>query len=229
MLTCSHCQAENPDEARFCRECGREIARTSAAGVQSTDPTRLATASRWHYLAGAIVIVAGAVSFGIFLFIRLMGMMPEIQVVVPGEHEIHFSDSGTYTVFYEYRSEVDGRVYATTQSLSGLLVALRSKDDFREVTLSSPSASTEYSFGGRSGVSVLKFDIDEPGTYILNADYPPGADGPDVVLAIGQLNLLRTILIALAIFFVPLIAGAFVIVRAFLQRRKATRESAATA
>jgi hypothetical protein len=158
-----------------------------------------------------------------------MGMMPEIQVVVPGEHEIHLSDSGTYTVFYEYRSEVDGRVYATAQSLSGLLVALRSKDDFTEVALSSPSGSTTYSVGGRAGVSVLKFEIDEPGTYVLSADYAPGADGPDVVLAIGKLNLLRTILIALAIVFGPLIAGAFVIVRAFLQRRKATKESAGTA
>ena len=25
MLTCSHCQTENPDDARICRECGRDI------------------------------------------------------------------------------------------------------------------------------------------------------------------------------------------------------------
>ncbi len=73
-------------------------------------------------------------------------------------------------------------------------------------------------------MSVLKFEVAEPGTYILSADYIGGASGPDVVLAIGKFNILGTILIALGIFFGTLIVGGFLIGRAFLKTRKASRQ-----
>ena len=180
--------------------------------------------SRWHYVIGSAVLIVGFAVFGVFLFTRITSLAPDIQVVVPGTHEIYPEDSGKYTVFYEYRSVVDDRIYSTGESLSGLGVTLESKRDSREVAMSTPSGTTTYEIGGRAGVSVLKFEVEEPGTYILSADYVGGASGPDIVLAIGKFNILGTILIALGIFFGTLIVGGFIIVRAFLKRRKASRQ-----
>ncbi len=180
--------------------------------------------SRWHYVIGIAVLVVGFAVFGVFLFTRITSLAPDIQVVVPGTHEIYLEDSGKYTVFYEYRSVVDNRIYSTGESLSGLSVTLKSKRDSREVAMSTPSGTTTYEIGGRAGVSVLKFEVAEPGTYILGADYVGGASGPDIVLAIGKFNILGTILIALGIFFGTLIVGGFIIGRAFLKRRTASRQ-----
>ncbi len=193
--------------------------------------------SRWHenhvigipvLIGGVAVSIVGFVIFGVFLFNRLSDLAPDIQVVVPGTHEIQLEESGKYTVFYEYRSVVDNKVYSTGESLSGMIVTLQSKKDFREVAMSRPSGSTTYEIGGRAGVSVLEFEIDEPGTYLLTADYAAANSGPDVVFAIGKSNILSTVLIALGIFFGTLIVGGgtvivgvVIIVRAFLKRRKA--------
>jgi hypothetical protein len=182
--------------------------------------------SRWHYVIGIAVLVVGFAVFGVFLFTRITSLAPDIQVVVPGTHEIYLGDSGKYTVFYEYRSVVDDRIYSTGESLSGLGVTLKSKRDSREVAMSTPSGTTTYEIGGRAGVSVLKFEVEEQGTYILSADYVGGASGPDVVLAIGKFNILGTILIALGIFFGTLSVGGFIILRTFLKRRKASRQMA---
>ena len=180
--------------------------------------------SRWHYGIGVAVWIVGFVIFAVFLATLITGILPQIQVVVPGTHEIHLEEPGKYTVFYEYRSVIDSKVYSTGESLSGMWATLKSKEDSREVVLSRPSGSSTYETGGRAGVSVLEFEIDEPGTYIFAANYSDGVSGPDVVLAIGQFKLLGTILGGLGIFFGTLIIGGFIIVRTFLKRRKAGKQ-----
>jgi len=199
--------------------------------------------SRWHenhvigipvLIVGLVVSIVGFAIFTVFLITRISDLTPDIQVVVPGTHEIQLEESGKYTVFYEYRSVVDNKVYSTGESLSGMIVTLQSKEDSQEVAMSRPSGSSTYETGGRAGVSVLEFEIEEPGTYILTADYSGGRSGPDIVLAIGKFNILSTILVALGIFFGTLIVGggtvifgAVITVRAFLKRRKAGTQIAA--
>lgn len=108
------------------------------------------------------------------------------RVIVPGTSEITLSESGDYTIFYEYRSTVDGRGFSTPDTLEGLRVALLSLDSRAPVAISSPGSDVEYSLRGRSGVSVLAFGIDHPGVYELTAFYENNTAKPEVVLAIGQ-------------------------------------------
>jgi len=176
--------------------------------------------SRGHYGIGCAVVIVGIVLFVVFLLTQISGGLPQIQVVVPGTHEIYLAKPGRYTVFYEYRSVVDNEIYATGESMSGMSAMLKSKDDSREVTLSKPSGSSTYEAGGRAGVSVLEFEIEEPGTYIFAADYRSGVSGPEVVFAIGQFKILGTVLGGLGIFFGSLFIGGGIIVRTFLKRRE---------
>src|SRR5437868_3163039 len=75
----------------------------------------------WFVVAGVIAI-AGFVAAGLYLWPRLgsidAGM---IRVVVPGHAMLDLGKAGTYTIFHEKQSVVDGRFYAS-DSVSGLRV-----------------------------------------------------------------------------------------------------------
>ncbi|MFC1926234.1 hypothetical protein ACFLWV_00590 [Chloroflexota bacterium] len=183
----------------------------------------IAAPSRWHYAIGIGIITVGFVVFMVFLFTSLIGSIPEIQVVVPGEHELNLAESGKYTIFYERQSVVDNKIYSTG-SVSGMLVKVESKDTSEDVTLYSLSMTSSYKSGGREGQSVLEFEIETPGTYILTADYDAGITGPELVLAIGLFDVSGTILQSLGIFLGSLAIGGFILIRTFVKRRKVKKQ-----
>ena len=129
----------------------------------STGPSRL------FYALGTAAIVSGAVVLGVLLFTKLPNLAPDIQVVVPGIHEIQLSEAGSYTIFYEYRSLVDGRIFASGQSLSDMSVQLRAKDGPATLGLSTPSGSATCSPRGGSINTMRPYPLQ-----------PPTAEGPQL-------------------------------------------------
>lgn len=82
--------------------------------------------------------------------------------------------------------------------------------------------------GGRAGISLLEFNIDNPGSYIINARYAGDVEKPDIVLAVGQFKLFGVIFGAIGIFFVSLIitiTGCIIILVAYLKSRKIKKEA----
>jgi len=190
------------------------------------------TGTRRKYTLGILLIVVGAIgfiAFVVFLLKQIGEQSPKIQIVVPGIHEIQIVEPGRYTIFYEYRSVVDGKVFLTGESLpSEIFIALHFKDGFQEVTLLQPSMNNTYSIGGRAGVSLLEFTVEKPGTYVISASYAKGTQAPDVVLAIGQFKIFQVVFGAIAIFFVSLIitiTGCLIILVAYLKSRKIKKEA----
>ena len=137
---------------------------------------------------------------------------------MPGEHEIVLEEGGGYTIFHEYRSEVNGKVYSSLVGIQGMSVIVRPKAGSGQVEISRPSTSTEYQIGSRVGMSVLKLNVQEPGTYIITGEYDRG-QGPDVVLAIGKLNIFSAVGGALGAFFGGIAVGGIIGIRAFVKRR----------
>lgn len=141
-------------------------------------------------------LIAAAAGIGCLLVAALLGYRAVtgflgltddlIRVVVPDTVDITLTSTGRYTIFYEHRSTVDGRVFNTPETLEGLRISLTSRETGSLVPLTAPGSDVEYSMRGRSGYSALGFHIDQPGTYELSAFYEGGRQGPDVVLAIGQ-------------------------------------------
>lgn len=201
------------------------------ASRQSVRPGR-----RWYVIALAIFLI-GSLLAGVLAYRFVTGLLnltdSLTQVVVPGTADLTLEDSGDYTIFYEYQSVVDGRVYITGAAVPGLDVSLVSKENGSPVTLSSPGTSTTYTVGDRAGVSILAFSIDRPGTYELSASYPPGRSGPDVVLAVGQ-GVGRGILTSIGSFFgagavfcgATILAGAIVLTTLIMRHRAAPRQQA---
>ena len=184
--------------------------------------------SRWYYGLAIVVFIIGGSLFTLFLFNSLSGLAGVLtQVVVPVKSDITFPETGKYTIFYEYQSVGGNRLYFTGENLSGLQCTLTSKVTGYRITLSCPLTRLTYSLGGRKGVSVLEFNIDQPGIYEFSASYPGGHDGPEVVLAMGQgflKNLMGTISSGLAIFFGSGAIAIAIIVATFLKRQKAKKQ-----
>ena len=97
------------------------------------------------------------------------------QVLVPGRSELTLKESGSYTVFHEHESVVNGRVFSTDAGVNGMRCALIDPKTGLEVPMIPASTKTHYSLGGRSGVSVLEFNLAEPGTH----SSPPPRGGTD--------------------------------------------------
>jgi hypothetical protein len=184
----------------------------------------------WYLVSLAIVIVTIAV-FAYFLISRLNTLTGNLmQLVVPGQIDLHLAQTGTYSIFHERQSVVDGQLLHSND-IAGLRVSLRSTNG-TDVRLAPTGASTTYSNGGRAGVAIYEFEIREPGTYRLTAEYDGGRALPRAVLAVGLDFVgerVAAILGAIAIFFTGLISAVVLVVVVFVKRRKAPRASAATA
>ena len=141
--------------------------------------------SRLGYLLALIILVAGAVGATLFALPRIQGLGSGLQqIVVPGDAELALDEPGTYTIFHESRSIVDGELY-TSGDVSGLGVEITSARDGSAVDLAAPTVDASYDFAGRSGRAFLAFTISKPGPYRLSAGYRDNRNGSRVVLAVG--------------------------------------------
>jgi hypothetical protein len=142
------------------------------------------------------------------------------QVVVPGNSDLMLSKTGEYIIFYENQTVVNGRVYSTDEDIPGLLIEVKNKTTGQDISTYSPGGSFSYSFGGRSGRSVVAFFIEQPGIYELSASYPQSDDGHEVVLAVGNNisgEIMSSIMLPLLLFFGSI--GAAIVI-AFITYRK---------
>lgn len=185
--------------------------------------------SRWYYALAAFVVVAGIALFTSTLMSGLSNLGNDLQqVVVPGNSDIMLSEIGEYTIFYENQTTVNGRIYSTDENIPGLQIEVKNKTTGLEITTYQPKGSFSYSIGGRSGRSVLAFDIEQPGLYVISAAYPEGRDGPEVVLAVGHEitgNIVSGVLYPLIIFFGSIAAAAAIVILTYLKRQEAGKKA----
>lgn len=183
--------------------------------------------SRWYYVLAALIFIAGEAIFFSYIFSNLGGISEGLtQVVVPGNSDLNLSETGKYTVFYENESVVNGRIYSTGQDISGLQVEIKNKSTGFKVPLDSPRGSATYSIGGRTGRSILEFDIVQPGFYELSGWYPNGT-GPEVVLAVGKGlfdNIMSMVVVGIITFFGSALAALAIIIIVYRKRKDAERQ-----
>jgi hypothetical protein len=188
--------------------------------------------SLWHCLWGAPFLLVG---IGLFAYALIHGITHATdsltQVVVPGGAQLALKP-GSYTVFLEEQSVVNGRVYSTTQSVAGLTCQVRSLQNGSAIPLSQATVNTTYTVNGRSGHSVLEFPIQTGGSYNFSCDYGTDAVGPQVVVAVGSgvgEAIFRTIFEGLASLFAGVGAAMIIVLIVVLTRernKKRLRQSA---
>jgi hypothetical protein len=180
--------------------------------------------SKWFYGLGILVIIVGII-FSIFFLVSEISKTAKdsIQIIVPGSGDLTLPGKGTYTVFYENQSVVGGKIYLTGEDISGLKIEVINKTTGSKIATYPPSGSTTYSMGGRTGRSILSFDIDQPGIYQLSANYTKGKEGPEIVLAIFTRNIFSKAAISALIYIASIILGAMIIIFTYIKRRNSAK------
>jgi hypothetical protein len=138
----------------------------------------------WYVLAGVIGLV-GLVAAALYALPRIGAVdQGTMRTVMPGSVMLMLDTPGTYTIFHERRSVVDGRYYAS-DSADGLKMTLVDPRG-APIALVEPAMESSYHIGNREGRSIFAFDVAEPGRYRLSASLASGATEPKVVLAVSQ-------------------------------------------
>lgn len=137
--------------------------------------------SRWRYLLGLLFALGGVFGFVVLL---VNTVSPDLRIVMPRSHQIEMG-KGNYTLFYEYRSEINGQVYSSEIEVPGIRVAVISPDG-AGVELAQLTMNENYKIGGRLGYSVLEFQVEKDGIYTIVGGFPDGTTGTDIVMAIGK-------------------------------------------
>ena len=179
--------------------------------------------SRWYYLLavlipifaclGAIVLVV--VSEPTFSgILNVLDTSDLTRIVVPGSGEIHFTEPGSYAVYYENRSVIDGVSYTRNEIPPNLICQLISQKTGADVELlPSLAAGNIYTTSNpeRSGVIFLRINIDQPGSYDFSCQYPSGRSSPKVVMAVGP-NLVHEFFNVVGKPIVTMLIGLFIFV-----------------
>jgi hypothetical protein len=170
------------------------------------------------------MIVVGFSIFAWSIFSSFSDMGRELsQVVVPGSADLDLKEPGEYTVFYENQTYVNGKFYSTGEQIPGLQIQVSEKATGRELSTYPTPGGFTYSFGGRSGRSIMTFRVERSGIYQINASYPSGK-GPEVVLAMGHgfaESIFSSVAIALAALFGSMVMAAVVVFVTYTRRKKA--------
>jgi hypothetical protein len=120
------------------------------------------------YVVGALLILGGVVwfVFGLFGDISSItdGMVP---LEGPGVFDVELQERGTWTVFHEHRTVIDGKSLSSEPYPDGLEFRLESAEG-QGVNVRAASSNGTYSFGSREGSSMFEFDVHTPGAYVVS-------------------------------------------------------------
>jgi hypothetical protein len=191
---------------------------------------RIVRPSWWYCSLGVAAMLAG---LGMFIYTIVHGISHVTddltQIVVPGDRNLTLMPKLKYTIFLEEQSVVNGQIYSTTESLSGLTCAVTSQASGIKIQTRRSTMNTTYSVGGREGRSVLEFVTEEGGVYHIGCDYEEGSRGPQVVLALGSgvdERIFSIVVKALASFFGGGIFGGAIIATVASLRARAKKQVA---
>jgi len=188
--------------------------------------------SAWYYALSALVVVSALCLFVYTLSYGTLHIADNlIQVVVPGAMDVNLQPKLRYTIFLEWKSVVEGRVYSTKRDVKGLTCTVTSQATGRQVD-TRRSTGTTYTVNGRSGRSILEFMTAEAGAYHVACSYEEGMHGPVVVLAIGsgvEKGILGILAKCFASFFGGWFLGGAIFLTVFIKRERAKKRMAQTA
>lgn len=220
-MNCPKCQTPVSADWALCPKCGTLLNQQLPMGVPVTEAKR---PSRWHYFAGiAIIIVTTIIAIGILVANALNLVTPDMRVTVPGTNPLNLEKTGAYLLFCEEDASSSG----SCDSIADMDIKLYDSAS-NPVELDYPSAEINYEINGKSYSAIFEFEIDESGTYTLDAKYDTGKSGPNATIAIANYDFMGAFLAAFAIGTLGFIVGLIIIIRASMKRRSVGRRADVT-
>lgn len=107
-----------------------------------------------------------------------------VRFTAPGRSLVTIEEPGNYTVFHEYRSSFNGKVFNGPTTLPSLSIVMNGPQGATPVVQSS-TGNFNYTLGSRAGYSVGSVRIEQPGQYQVTTTYS-SEPANEVVLALGR-------------------------------------------
>src|SRR5260370_2358058 len=104
---------------------------------------------------------------------------------VPGEMDLDLKRNLAYTIFMEQMSGGSSDPAPMFALKSSVRCDLRALPYGDVIPMSAPHGSTTYNYGARSGISLLNFDVERDGTYLLACQDHREKPGPPLRIAVG--------------------------------------------
>jgi hypothetical protein len=190
------------------------------------NPSLESRLSWFYYLFAPLAMLLATALFVLLIFGGLKSIDRSLtRVVVPGKTRVQPAQPGWYTIFYEYRSEIGGRVFDTSEQAPPMHCDLTQSGTGTKVALQRPAATTNYKMTRFAGYSVLGFQSDAAGEYDFFCEFQPGHSGDQVVLAMGTgvtRQIFKMVFVGLAV----LLAGicAMVVISGLVYRSRNPRK-----
>ena len=141
---------------------------------------------RATYVLLLVFLVAAGIPSGSLLWDGIEGVRsPLKRMLGPGSEQIAFDRRGDWTVFYEYRSTIEGRPVTSSSTVPPLKIKLTSPSGV-ELLASSSSTPLTYRTTRASGVSVGSFTLDDPGLYTVGVEVTSAFPEGEIVVAFGH-------------------------------------------
>ena len=176
----------------------------------------------FFFILAGVVILGGFVAFGYMLYSGIRGLTHELtRIQAPSDQTVDLRRSGTYTVFLETQTVIDGTIVRTPGLVNGLFIRVEPPDGATIPVEASRSNST-YNFGGRSGVSLAEFTIEEPGKYRIVTGFVKKPPSHPVVLTLIQgfmRRLFGVILNSSAVLMASIFAAVIIVVLTVVRGR----------
>ncbi len=121
-----------------------------------------------RYIISLCLFVGGIIGFILFLLVSISGLTNMDQYVVPGDHTLQLEEKGTYTLFHEHKSMIDGEFFNSSSGASAGLKIRITSEQGDTIPVKSLTSGGSYSTGSREGTGIGSFKIESPGTYTLS-------------------------------------------------------------
>ncbi len=184
--------------------------------------------TRLYYISGISIII---ISLSIMSLIdnKIIKKTPDqlIRVVIPGESEISFLETGKYTIFQEYNLASNDKK-PSTKKLSALHCALTSKFFKSAVNLVALRNELDDSRKGHKRRSLYKFNIKKTGSYRFSANYKTNHNNRMSTLAIGRVHPSKMIKAdnwLMTFFIFPISFGLFLMIYTFFTNQQKKKKN----
>jgi hypothetical protein len=210
---------------------------TTAAPPAPSAPPKIKPSAGWVVFGILLIVagIAGAIALFVAGFFRMSDTIEgfgrfAFDSDVDG-WTVEFENSGTYTIYYEWESEVDGRTISGDEDPPRGLEITVTDESGEEIELDERDVDETYELPDFSGRALYEIDIDESGSFRF--DVQTREENPDdFAIAIGKgalASIVPFVLGGVGVGLLGVILGVLMIVITLVKRKRFKRRAAASA
>jgi hypothetical protein len=142
--------------------------------------------SSWYYLLAVAIFVGG---LGLMLLLLGTGMHrvkdSMVRGEIPGQMDLDLKRLQPYTIFVEEATGTKGGAFSLGSSMRDVNCEVHAEPSEENIPTKWNVLSSSYTYGLRSGVSMMEFEVPRDGTYRIDCRDNRKAQEPKLEIAVG--------------------------------------------